>query len=122
MYALITRDLTTILKERANVVPIPKEQLAPNKGYWVPINVITVDNSTQRHTVNTSEDVIYEDRVDRTVTISDKPQNELDDIHDRMSDAFIDSLVGLVLYDVMTGAAPVPASKAEYKNYIVSKL
>ena len=80
MYALITRDLTTILKRKnlsAEQV-IPRDQLNESKPYWVPIKEITVDNSTQEYTKNTVYTDIKENEVIvKTVIIDNTDYDDL---------------------------------------------
>ncbi len=43
-YALITRDLSRILKFRTGVTPVPAADLHPDKPYWVPVRPVTIDD------------------------------------------------------------------------------
>lgn len=73
MFALIKRDLTQILKRRNNVIPVPPDQLAAGKPYWVPIVNVTDDQSTTDITENLSiVEVIKADKVERVTTIIDR--------------------------------------------------
>lgn len=75
MYALITRDLTTILKRKdlnADDV-IPKEQLHESKPYWVEVVETVEDSSTQKYTNTTVGLNIKVDRVEDVKIITDDP-------------------------------------------------
>lgn len=79
MYALITRDLSTIRKTASQVTPIDPAQLDPAKPYWVPINTITNDISTGSEIVREGPvTTIYANRVEKVTTIRDKTAQELD--------------------------------------------
>lgn len=76
MWALITRDLTTILKTKEEVTPVHRDDLHPDKPYWVPV---TID---VKPTINAFQDLsrietINIDDVHVSWSVVDKPIEEM---------------------------------------------
>lgn len=128
MYALITRDLTTILKKKAGVTPIPPENLAPTKPYWVPYLNITNDTSTGPDKVYEDPvENIYADRVERVSTIRDMTAQELDDQDTSGVDSLMDSnginralaqVVFQLVNDVRTLNSQATITPTQFKTYL----
>ena len=78
MYAKITRDLTDTGERLANITPVPPDQLAPGKPYWVPIREVVVNNATTANTVSSSTTVIAANEVVVTTIIRDKTEAEIE--------------------------------------------
>lgn len=135
MYALITRDLTQILKKKSDVVAIPKEDLHPDKPYWVEIQVITDNQATTSNTVmEPTVETIYVDRVERVTVIRDMSEQELLDKQNELksqaltevSNFGIIKALGSVLFqltnDVRALNSQQPITKKQFIDHIKTLL
>ena len=83
-YAKINRDLTDTGQRCRNIIPVPPDQLAPGKPYWVPVVDIINDTSTGPYKVSEPrvDDIVNDGQIAtefrRTTTIRDKTQGEQD--------------------------------------------
>lgn len=128
MYALITRDLQNILKQKANVTPVPKEQLAPNKPYWVPIVKVVNDTSTGPEKIyEPTVQTIYADRVERVRNVRDKTAQEQDDedqarVDDLLAISGVDRAMAQTLFQVVNDVRVLKGqgtiTVAQFKNYL----
>ncbi len=105
-FALITRDLTEILRERRDVVPIPKAQLSLSKPYWVPIvhEVDDTSTGTVRKIMSGITETIEVDRVLRERTVRDITLDELtaeddDQVESSFEEAGIIRALARVVFD-----------------------
>lgn len=130
MYALITRDLSTIKKEVASVTPIDPAQLDPAKPYWVPINNITNDISTGSDAVREGPvQTIFADRVERVTTIRDMTAQEIDAQNTAQTNSKIDAsdrathrIIFQLVNDVRTLKGQGTITVQQYKDYYKSLL
>ena len=76
MYALITRDLTEILKEKHSVSIVPASELADTKPYWVEIIPSTDNQAVTQRTKSETVDIISADSVSRILLITDDESPE----------------------------------------------
>jgi hypothetical protein len=121
MFCKITRDLSTVLERNSMVAPVPPEELAEGKPYWVPL-VETVDNqATGPETVSSTAETIHADRVERVRTIRDKTAQELDADKTARVDA-VDRLqfevMFLLINEVRTLKGQPEITRPQFKTFL----
>jgi len=106
LYALINPDDDSIIKYRNDINPIPREQLAPNKPYWVPVVDEIEDKTTSSINVtrNTLKDKVVDGKVVRKTILKHMTTEEIDLKEKRRAIAITEHLekdmVFKLLYDM----------------------
>lgn len=127
MFALITRDLNEIVRTRRDISPIPRENLASGKPYWVPVQDVVDDQSTGSETITMPPAVdIQVDKVVRTVVIRDKTAEEIEGDNQKMVDRIdltgVERALAQAIFrlanDVRVLEGKDEITPAQFKNYL----